>query len=242
MKRKNMKYGTYFLLGFLVALILVALNDRIDKNNLEKFDEYGLGIANVVAVNSEGDGLIGFVEAEIVEGDGKILINTNPFLEPDTQFSANVAAEVAQKITGKDLSERNVIFDFNIKSNVVGGPSAGAAMTLALISALENKEARVDVVVTGIILPDGTLGQVGGIAEKAEAANLNGMNTFIVPKGQSIFRYYEREVEKRVGKGFTLYNTRYVPKEVNLTKYYEEQGRMNINEAANIEEVIKIAF
>lgn len=238
-----MRYGTYFLLGFLVALMLVSIEDNLEKIRLDAAQEYGLGEANIVAVSNDGKGLVGTVKAEIIRGNGKVLINTNPFLEPDTQFSANVAVEVAQNFTKKDLSDRDVIFDFNIKSNVVGGPSAGAAMTVALISALENKDARKDIVVTGTILPDGAIGQVGSIGEKAEASNLLGMKKFIVPNGQSVFKYYEKEVAKRtIRKGFTIYDTRYVPKEVNLKKYYEGQGRMQIVEVNNINDVAKTVF
>jgi uncharacterized protein len=238
--KKIAKNGIYFLLGFLVALALFSAINSNQERLLKLNGELLEGHSNVVAVTGDGRGVLGKVVVEIKKGDGKVLVNTNPFLEPDTQLSANIAVNVAEKFTQKSLKDRDVIFDFEVESQVVGGPSAGAAMALALISALENQSIRSDIVVTGTILPDGSIGQIGGVAEKADGASRLGIKTFFVPLSQSTFKYYEKAITKRnIGNGLTLYNTTYIPKKIDLKEYYENQ-RMDIIEVKNISELWEI--
>ncbi len=65
----------------------------------------------------------------------------------------------------------------------VGGPSAGLAFTLGVIDVLTPGELTGGVVVatTGAILADGSVGPVGGVAQKAVAARKAGAALFIVP-------------------------------------------------------------
>ena len=55
----------------------------------------------------------------------------------------------------------------------VDGPSAGAVMCLGIMSALDGREFPDDFAMTGTILPDGTVGLVGGVPEKLKAAARN---------------------------------------------------------------------
>lgn len=59
------------------------------------------------------------------------------------QDAANTAVYVAQNKTGIDLSGSDVIFSIEGSKEIpsVDGPSAGALMTLLVISALEKKRA-----------------------------------------------------------------------------------------------------
>jgi len=242
-KRKQTKNVFWFLLGFLIAIALFSLNHNGKFGFDEPVDGTLTGKANIVAVDNRNEGLLGSVNVQVREGNGNILINTNPFLEPDTQQSATIAVEVAERYTQIDLSKSDVIFDFDISSNVVGGPSAGAAMTLALISALEHKNVRGYIVVTGTIIRDGTIGDVGGIPEKANAASLIGIKKFYIPAGQNTFVYYEEQIKARnVSPGVTLYNRTYIPKTINLKEYYQENSQMEIIEVRNISDLVQLVF
>jgi ATP-dependent Lon protease len=71
--------------------------------------------------------------------------------------------------------------------NVVGGgkidgPSAGAAITLALISSLLQKPLRQDIAVTGEVSIQGKIKAVGGIFEKIYGAKQAGVKRVFVPK------------------------------------------------------------
>ena len=255
MKKRNKSnvygYVLMFLLGFLVAFLLInpskEINQNINNDIKEKPSGPSLGnkilegSANIVAVNQNREGLLGKVDVEITQGNGKILVNTNPFLEPDTQYSANIAALVASNVTGINLDNKNVIYNFDINGTVLGGPSAGAAMALATISALENKKLK-NIGITGIILPNGEIGNVGAILEKGEAVANNNLNLFLIPNGEGIFRYYEPVTTKRTKGSFTIVSTRYVAKQINVTDYFDKEYGLKVIEINNIQEAMKYAF
>ena len=74
-------------------------------------------------------------------------------------------------------------FDIEIDSGSIGGPSAGLAFTLTILDLLTEGELTggARVAVTGTITGDGTVGNVGGVAQKAAAAEAEGAVMFIVP-------------------------------------------------------------
>jgi Lon-like protease len=84
-------------------------------------------------------------------------------------------------------SERIVDFEYpfpvDIDAGSVGGPSAGLAFTLAVLDHLTPGELTggTQVAVTGTIELDGTVGPIGGIAQKAVAVRDRGYEVFVVP-------------------------------------------------------------
>lgn len=73
--------------------------------------------------------------------------------------------------------------DITIDTGKVGGPSAGLAFTLAILDRLTpGKLTGGDrMAVTGTIELDGTVGPVGGVVHKTEAAISEGATVFLVP-------------------------------------------------------------
>ena len=129
-----------------------------------------------------------------------------------------------------------MIYSFDIEGQVLGGPSAGAAMTIATIAAIEGKEVRGDVAITGTIEQDGSVGFVGGIVEKMEAAAQKGVKLFLVPKGQAKLTTYERVVEEQRRGGFVFQRVRYVPKTIDLNEYAKSELGIEVREVATISE------
>jgi PDZ domain-containing protein len=76
--------------------------------------------------------------------------------------------------------------DVKINTQLVGGPSAGLAFTLAIIDDLTpgSLTGGKRVAVTGTIEPDGTVGEVGGVEQKAITARTKGVQLMIVPKAE----------------------------------------------------------
>jgi uncharacterized protein len=244
-----------FLIGFFVAYNVANVQYRLEKKNevtaqaVQTTQPTGTqatatvaagistGSVKVVAISPEGNGLMGDAIVQIEPGNGDVLVNTNPFVEPDTQYSAVTAVDIAKDVTKADLSNENVLIDFNINGTVIGGPSAGAAMTVATISAIEHKPVKAYVAITGTIETDGTIGKVSGLIEKGNAAAANGYKTFLVPKGQGTYTYYQKQTTKRTVGGFVLTSTKMVPTTVNLDDYFKDKG-MKVIEVGTIQDAI----
>jgi predicted S18 family serine protease len=194
----------------------------------------------VLAVKSDDNtGVMSYANVEIRSGKGRVLINTNPFVEPDTQYSAETASKIAEKATGVSLQDRDIILTFESNTTLAGGPSAGGAITIAMIAAIGNKKINPEVAMTGTIEDDGSIGPVGGVLEKAQAASENGIKIFLVPKGSINLVYYERQVTQRQVGPFVLSQVNYVPKKLNLATYAMEQWKLEVLEVANISEAQK---
>ena len=73
--------------------------------------------------------------------------------------------------------------DVHVNTRSIGGPSAGLAMTLAIIDQLSRHPIAGHAVVaaTGTIAPSGQVGDVGGVAEKTVAVQRAGATVFLVP-------------------------------------------------------------
>ena len=76
--------------------------------------------------------------------------------------------------------------DVSIAPGNIGGPSAGLSFTLGIIQDLSAGDITggQKIAVTGTINPDGTVGDVGGVAQKAVAVRKAGAVAFLVPKGE----------------------------------------------------------
>ncbi len=137
---------------------------------------YGLGVSGFIGSTLE-------IEAVAFEskkpGMGTIKFNdTAGSMAKDSVFNA---ASVIRRITDKDIK------DYDIHVNVVGGgridgPSAGAAITISIISALLEKPIRQDVAITGEISLRGNIKPVGGIFEKIYGARRKGIKLVVIPK------------------------------------------------------------
>lgn len=173
---------------------------------------------------------------ELREGSGRILVNTVPKIGIDIQTSVRTAVRVSEDVTGVSLSKTDVILTLAASRDVdiVDGPSAGAAITAAMIAAIRGDGLNQSVYVTGTINGDRSIGQVGGVPEKALAAAENGSKRFLVPKGQSeIAVYVPKTSSPFPGWAITTYEQRLVE----LQGYLEEHGyEIIVEEVESIEE------
>jgi len=238
-------YILVFVVGLIIGhqLIIPNLTENASTTTLALLPNTGNFSAStyVLAVNSDQTaGVAGKFFVEIDPGKGRVLMDTNPFLEPDTQQSAETAVQVAENYTGMNLSDRDVIVSFNITGNVLGGPSAGTAMTVATIAAIEGKKVKDNVAITGTIDSAGNVGVIGGVVQKAEAASKNGVKLFLVPKDLLMLTYYERTVTREnVGHGFAVQRIRYVPKTLDLNNYTMTELKMETKGVSTIDDVVK---
>ncbi|CDF58994.1 ATP-dependent protease LonB-like Type I [Thermobrachium celere DSM 8682] len=145
------------------------------KDTKEVGKTYGLGVYGFLGSVLE-------IEAVVFKKDspsGTVRFNdTAGTMAKDSVFNA---ATVIRQLTGEDLSY------YDVHVNVIGGgniegPSAGLAITLAILSAVENRPIRQDIAITGEISLTGGVKPVGGIPEKIYGALQGGIKNIIIPK------------------------------------------------------------
>lgn len=136
---------------------------------------YGLGVSGYIGSTIE----IEAVAFKSEKGKGAVRFNdTAGSMAKDSVFNA---ASVIRSITGENIK------DYDIHVNVVGGgkidgPSAGAAITMCIMSAILEKPLRQDIAVTGEISLRGDIKPVGGIFEKIYGAKRSGIREVFIPR------------------------------------------------------------
>ncbi len=191
------------------------------------------------AINADGKGVTTILRVEARKGDGKTLVDIDDILFwSDTQHSIRIANLVAQNITSREIDDYDLIYSVEANASVIGGPSAGAALTLATIAAIEDKNLRDDIMITGTVNHDGTIGPVSGIIEKAEASKKAGATIFLVPLLQSRDIVYEtsRHCEKFGVTEICTTETR--PRRIDVSN----QTGIDIKEVETIQEAMGYFF
>ena len=151
---------------------------------------------DVPAVSPDDKGIIVNLSVEVKPGTGKTLVDIDQLLFwTDTQDSIRNAKKVAENVTGIDMSKYDIIYSIGTDASAIEGPSAGAAMAIATIIALENSTINKSVSITGALDENGNIVQVGGILQKAEAIKNNNMTLFLVPEGQKFYSEKEKKKE-----------------------------------------------
>lgn len=138
--------------------------------------------------NGSYEGIPADLYLEIKKGNGRVFLETYPLTKMDTQISTRFAKEIACNYL--DVSCDNHDFFYTIKSDsvIIGGPSAGAAISLLTISLLKNMRLDKDIAITGTINSGAIIGSVGGIKAKVEAARKAGIKKVLIPKGERFLK------------------------------------------------------
>ncbi|WP_148883267.1 S16 family serine protease [Thermococcus aciditolerans] len=192
--------------------------------------------APAVSKTSNGE-LIGVATDFVITvapGTGHVYVETWPLAEVDMQASARLAAQIAGKVLGVDMNKYDVFIQIKADSPIIGGPSAGGTMTVGIIAALKGWKVNPKVMMTGMINPDGTIGPVGGILEKASAAHGVGANVFLIPEGQRV--QYVQETQKKEIGGIVEINTQ--TKKVDVVDYAKERWGLTVIEIKDIYDAV----
>ena len=143
------------------------------------------GVAIGVGVSGVG-GDIMFIEASRMPGKGSLTVTGQL---GDVMRESATAAMSFVRSRAHDLGiDPDFFKESDIHLHVPAGaipkdgPSAGTAMTTALVSLLTGVPVREDVAMTGEITLRGQVLPVGGIKMKALAARRAGVTTFVLPK------------------------------------------------------------
>ena len=131
------------------------------------------------------------------EGSGPLRISISDDMPLGTGDASRAAVWLAAATAAVARNDPMTGVHLDVQfSGFTDGPSMGGVVCLAILSALDGRVLPADFAMTGTIMPDGTIGLVGGIAQKVRAAARFGKRRICIP----LFSRFEEQDEK-VGGG-----------------------------------------
>jgi ATP-dependent Lon protease len=126
------------------------------------------------------------IEATVMPGKGNIIRtgSLGDVMKESVEAARTVVRSRAARLGLKDdfFEKRDIHIHVPDGATPKDGPSAGAAMTTALVSALCGIPVRADVAMTGEITLRGEVTGIGGLKEKLLAAHRGGVKTVLIPE------------------------------------------------------------
>ncbi len=126
------------------------------------------------------------IEATVMPGKGNIIRTglLGDVMKESVEAARTVVRSRARRLGLKDeiFEKRDMHIHVPDGATPKDGPSAGAAMTTALVSALCGIPVRADVAMTGEITLRGEVTAIGGLKEKLLAAHRGGVKTVLIPE------------------------------------------------------------
>ncbi len=168
----------------------------ITEENLEEFlgvrrylapemEQETVGVVNGLAWTEAGGEMLE-VEVNVLEGSGKLELtgNLGTVMKESAQAAVScIRSRAVQLGIDPDFyKNRDIHIHFPEGAVPKDGPSAGIAITTAVVSALTGVRVRGTVAMTGEVTLRGRVLAIGGLKEKTMAAKRNGVKTVIIPK------------------------------------------------------------
>jgi ATP-dependent Lon protease len=145
------------------------------------------GVATGLAWTPVGGDVL-FVEATAMDGDGELLITgqLGDVMKESAQAAMSYVrghlAQVAPELPTDWFKHHDVHIHVPAGAIPKDGPSAGITMATALVSLLSGRQIRDDVAMTGEMTLTGQVLPIGGLKDKALAAQRNGISRIIAPE------------------------------------------------------------
>lgn len=221
-----------------IPIIIALLSGAIVLGYQESIVGYARVPALAISMLENGSyvGSISWIEVRVISpGSGIVYVSTEPLSDIDLQASARAAVMIASYLANIDPFKYDYLISVRAEAPIIGGPSAGSAMVAAVYSALTNTSLDPRVASTGMILPDGLIGPVGGVPEKVVAAASSGFKIIAIPWGQSIYSEV-RYVRQSIGPITVIRPTSY---SVNVSDLANRYGA-RVVEVGTAEELLSV--
>ena len=143
-----------------------------------------IGVVNGLAWTSVGGELLE-VEVNVIPGTGKVELtgNLGDVMKESAHAALSFIRSQADKLNlAPDFyKDKDIHVHFPEGAVPKDGPSAGIAITTAMVSALTGTPVRRGIAMTGEVTLRGRVLPIGGLKEKTMAAFRNGIKTVIIP-------------------------------------------------------------
>jgi ATP-dependent Lon protease len=145
------------------------------------------GVATGLAWTPVGGDVL-FVEATAMDGDGELQITgqLGEVMKESAQAAMSYVrghlARVAPDLPSDWFKHHDVHIHVPAGAIPKDGPSAGITMATALVSLLSGRQIRDEVAMTGEMTLTGQVLPIGGLKDKALAAQRNGISTIVAPE------------------------------------------------------------
>lgn len=210
----------FFVLGIGILLLASLASAQ---------EPYHLKLLAVQEANNTYEGVEADLYLELKEGSGRVFLDTFPLTKIDTQISTRFATEIACNHYKLDCDEYDFIYTIKAKSNIIGGPSAGAAIAALTTIAMLGLDHDEQVAVTGTINSGGIIGQVGGIKEKLKAGSKVNLKKVLIPKSSAKKTTNFHNITKNMSS---------VEPQLDLVKFAKENLSLEAVEVIDLDEVI----
>ncbi|MCX6726993.1 MAG: endopeptidase La [Candidatus Shapirobacteria bacterium] len=143
-----------------------------------------IGVSTGLAWSSVGGDIL-FIEVNIMPGKGQLILTgkLGSVMKESCQAALSfVRSQAKQWGIKQDFHKIDIHIHVPEGATPKDGPSAGGAITTAIVSALTNKAVPRDIGMTGEITLRGHILEIGGLKEKSLAAHRAGLKTIFIPK------------------------------------------------------------
>ena len=154
-------------------------------DSTEKESENQIGVVTGLAYTEFGGDILP-IEVTSFKGKGNLILTgkLGDVMKESCSIALDYVKANADKYNIDYAAFDNIDIHIHFPEGAVpkDGPSAGCAITTALISSFTNRPAQCDVAMTGEVTLRGKALPIGGLREKSLAALRNGIKTIIIPK------------------------------------------------------------
>ena len=190
----------FFILIFITILTIITPTINASPYDIRHVNLLAVQeINNMTYVGSTAD-----LYLEVRDGTGRVFLDTSPLTKIDTQISTRYAKDIACDYFDLDCDQYDFIYTIRAKSSIIGGPSAGAAMSALTAITVLDLEHDESVAVTGTINSGGIIGPVGAVEEKVITAFEHNLSKVLVSLGST--DQFSNEIKLKLGLDIDLIN------------------------------------